>query len=257
MKKLLLVSLCLLFATGVALGHWDEGDPNKMHFPQLPDPYGWDIAFDDYEGLQRPLGDDWLCTETGPVKDIHIWVSWLGDEACQVTSLDVSIYSNNPSGPGGYSQPNESLWQRTLSLANGDYTVRDYGTGDQGWYDPFEVEAISNDHNDFQQINITNIENAFNQAEGEIYWLVVSAVWNVEPVHWLGWKTADVNEYPAPYTGEHFMDDAVWWDGANWQELRDPYTNESLDLAFVITPEPATIALLGLGVLLLRRRKSA
>jgi len=58
------------------------------------------------------------------------------------------------------------------------------------------------------------------------------------------------------------MDDAVWYglDTERWIELRDPITGESLDMAFVITPEPATLALLalgGLGVLgrVVRRRR--
>ena len=73
----------------------------------------------------------------------------------------------------------------------------------------------------------------------------------------VGWKTADVDRYPAPYTGEHFMDDAVFalsGTGDNWRELYDPLTGKSLDLAFVITPEPSTILLLVSGILLLRRR---
>jgi len=69
----------------------------------------------------------------------------------------------------------------------------------------------------------------------------------------LGWKT----------TRDHFMDDAVFidslmWISSNhdmfpvfapeaWREMYDPETGESLDLAFVITPEPATLALMGLG----------
>jgi len=34
-----------------------------------------------------------------------------------------------------------------------------------------------------------------------------------------------------------------------------PDTGASLDMAFVITPEPATLTLLGLGGLLFRKRK--
>ena len=58
------------------------------------------------------------------------------------------------------------------------------------------------------------------------------------------------------------MDDAVWADDpassiTGWQELIDPQTGESLDLAFVITPEPATLAILFPGglTLLLRRKR--
>ena len=46
----------------------------------------------------------------------------------------------------------------------------------------------------------------------------------------------------------------------NWQELWDPRTDipaVSLDMAFVITPEPATLGLLLLGGLALLLRKSS
>ena len=66
-----------------------------------------------------------------------------------------------------------------------------------------------------------------------------------------GWKTSQ----------NHWNDDAVWPSVSalqvTWHELRDPITQESLDLAFVITAEPATLGLLLLGGLaLLRRRRS-
>jgi hypothetical protein len=61
-----------------------------------------------------------------------------------------------------------------------------------------------------------------------------------------GWKTSL----------DHWNDDAVWSvPGTIWQELRDPATGESLDLAFVITPEPATLSALLLGILALCRRR--
>jgi hypothetical protein len=68
----------------------------------------------------------------------------------------------------------------------------------------------------------------------------------------LGWKTADLDAYPVPYTGNHYMDDAVWYNEFTHQfeELVDEQ-GHSMDLAFVITPEPATLSLLALGGLAL------
>lgn len=57
------------------------------------------------------------------------------------------------------------------------------------------------------------------------------------------------------------MDDAVWADWlpgqmmTNRQPLTDPLTGTSLDLAFVITPEPLSLALLAAGGLALLRRR--
>jgi len=54
------------------------------------------------------------------------------------------------------------------------------------------------------------------------------------------------------------MDDAVWFDPVSeqWIEIRDPLTGESLDMAFVIVPEPAPalFGLLGAVLLMFRRR---
>ena len=61
-----------LGTAGPALADWDPGDGHKMHYPQLPDEDGWDVKAID--GIC--LADDWLCTESGPVTDIHFWGSW-------------------------------------------------------------------------------------------------------------------------------------------------------------------------------------
>ena len=53
MKKLLLTILCVSCAGTMALADWDEGDDHKMHWPQLPDPQGWDVAFNSATGVNN------------------------------------------------------------------------------------------------------------------------------------------------------------------------------------------------------------
>ena len=78
-------------AGGVAQGDWEVGDVYKMHFPQLPDHDGWDV-----EGLAGgDLADDWLCTSTGPVQDIHVWFSEETDQPPDVDVVAVTILSND------------------------------------------------------------------------------------------------------------------------------------------------------------------
>lgn len=238
------------FLSGVARADWFEGDDHKMHYPQLPDPFGWDVN----ATYPKVLADDWQCSETGPVSDVHLWGSWeFGQgEASLITRIHLSIHSNIPeTATGGFSMPGDLLWER--DFFTGEFTMIDpYGTGDQGWYDPNTGEFRPSDHDLFNQINFVDIRDPFIQTQGEIYWLDVSVETVTESIKW-GWKT----------TQDHFMDDAVWADVIDdpggitqWQELRDP-TDESLDLAFVITPEPATLVVLALGLIpvLLKRRR--
>jgi len=234
---------------------WNPGDSYKMHYPQLPDPLGWDVAV---ATVTPPppaaVADDWLCTETGPVSDIHIWFSMRGDAPPIPSLMAFTIWSDvpDPDGTGpAYSTPGTLLWNRIF--APFEFTIRPYGTGQEGWYDPNNGIVVPNDHFTYWQLNL-NIDplGAFVQQEGEIYWLGV----NFEPT-WgnVGWKTSQ----------DHFNDDAVYWDfagGGGWQELLDPVTHESLDMAFVITtiPEPSTVMLVGFGVvglLAINRRKKS
>jgi len=227
---LLIFVVVLLFGcAGSAFGDWDEGGPYKMHYPQLPNPVGWDVAFWGNWGMvPLELADDWGCTETGPVSDIHFWVSWLGDVVDPIVGIQAKIYSNNPVGPSGWSEPDQLLWSRYFQA--GEFAERLYGSGPQGWFDPFIPEVIPVDHLQYYQINITDISEPFIQQEGEIYWLGLEIV--TEFGGPAGWKTA---------LPPNFMDDAVWrpLDGP-WIELRDPLTQDSLDFAFVITGEEET-----------------
>ena len=236
MKKSCLILLCIMLFSGSALADWDVNDDYKMHFPQLPDPTGWDV----YGEYPIVLADDWLCIGSGPVLDIHFWGSWKEDVEGVEGTVHVSIHEDDRTD--SFSKPGAMLWEHNFQM--GEYTVRQWGSGDQGWYDPTTGQYIENDHQLIWQYNIEDIPDPFYQEQGQIYWLDISM--EFEGCYW-GWKTSI----------EHFEDDAVWGflpDGG-WQELRDPVTGESLDLAFVITPEPTTFLILGFGWLILSRCK--
>ncbi len=255
MKNLMTVvttALCVALLSSAALADWDPGDDHKMHFPQLPDPLGWDVAFND----PLVLADDWRCGETGTVDDIHFWFSSHQDlftDPAQLVNVHASIHEDDRTGP--FSKPGALLWERDFTTT--EVVVRQYETGNQGWYNPEAGVFIPPpDHLVTWQANITNITDPFEQKEGTIYWLDLS-VQTATPDVELGWKT----------TQTQFEDDAVWGvPGTGWSELFDPIITppRSLDLAFVITgssttiPEPGSAALLLLGAAgLVRRRRRA
>jgi hypothetical protein len=203
----------MILAIGtVANADWNLGDPYKMHYPQLPNMSGQDI--------EPLLADDWLCTESGSVTDVHFWT--FKDPFPSTVPIYMAIYSNNPNyHEQAYSAPDVQLWDRYFQP--GEYTVREW------------------DYNHWQ-FNITDIPDPFIQTEGQTYWLGLRIqLWEKPHLYW-------------NYSDTDFQDNAVYW-----TYLENP-TNPSwfplsYDLAFVITPEPATICLLGLGALSLVRKK--
>ncbi|MBN2136836.1 MAG: hypothetical protein JW720_03435 [Sedimentisphaerales bacterium] len=235
-KLTLLSALTLFLLFGVApavRADWDPGQPHKMHHPQLPNPEGWDVCIRD-----QWVADDFECSQTAPIEDIHFWVSWRGDDIGDIDSIepDISIWSDSGGRPG------MRLWTWNWE---GDVTGRFYGTGIQGWVCPGSVppEMIPGDHQMFFQVNITNIKDPFTQIEGTTYWLVVKANMPTGPV--LGWKTS-ASEPPLGPLGPIWGSPAQWSmgpdTGAPWQPVETGTTTIQLhDMAFVITGEPTFI----------------
>ena len=217
-KKILGIFVCtLLIASGtIAVADWEVGDGHKMHFPQLPDPTGWDVDFHDWL-----LGDDWRCSESGPITDIHFWISWFDDAVMDIPWIKVMIYSNFEGPP---STPGELLWSRTFDIDQ--FIIAGPWNGDQGWLWPYG-EFIEHNHFMYWQINIPDIDDPWPQEEGQIYWLVIGMPY-YDPPAAVGWKTSQ----------DHFMDAAVWGGEASWEPITDPISGENIDFAFVITGEP-------------------
>jgi hypothetical protein len=202
---------------------WNPGDPYKMHYPQLPDTMGWDVEASDF----LMLADDWRCTESGFVKDIHFWGSfWHGTEV-PIAQFDIRIFSDIPASQSysGYSMPGEQLCQRTV--LDGEFIATPLvSESSEGWFDPFGA-TIPEDHNQYYRYDICLDTNWFYQEAGTVYWLGITAVGS--DGFW-GWKSSQ----------SHWNDNAVWLfyppsDFATWNELYDPITEQPLDLSFVIS----------------------
>ncbi len=166
---------------------WNPGDTFKMHYPQLPDSNGWDV----YATSSREMGDDFMCTETGPIKDIHFWGSWLNDDTAYIPSFTVSIWSDVPAGVSlPWSHPGTKLWEKDFSL----YVKTPMDLRIQGWYDPPNNYFPHPNHQRWYQYDIlVDSIDWFGQTAGEIYWLVVKA--NLDPIDSLmgkrwGWKSS-------------------------------------------------------------------
>ncbi len=262
---------CLLVSSTIAAivltipsarADWNPGDPYKMHYPQLPDltPTGMDVLatrqVPSYGNQYKILADDWRCTESGPVSDIHIWGSWLNDNLPGGTPNNVvfklSIHSDIPAPAGGFSQPGQELWSRQFQPSQ--FLARPYASGAvEHFYDPNVNQIIGND-TQVWQYNFKPIVDPFIQQRDTIYWLDVQAL-PLDTTAYFGWKTTNPHDPATP----HFMDDAVFSDTPSfstevllpWRPMSypdgHPYFPDSIDLAFVITPEPASFALVGVG----------
>jgi hypothetical protein len=249
MKLKLLIVMALSVSVGYVaaptMADWYPGDGHKMHFPQLPDPDGWDVEFNNFPNTAwqdaQMEADDWGCSQTGPVSDIHFWMSWWEDDIGTIGTVEVVIYDNDLSGT--YSKPGQELWSRSFTSWT---EVSPYGTGDQGFYIPLNNDYYPSNHLQYQQINLVDIQNPFIQQAGEIYWLGVYVTYPIWPQSPCGWKTSL----------DHYEDAAVYWDSVlgEWYVLHDP-GGAPLSLSFVITPEPGTLALLALGGILVGRRR--
>jgi hypothetical protein len=247
----LLAFLAVALLATSALGDWNTGDPYKwVQYPDLATT-GMDVnATAGQAGTPLyVLADDFLCTVTSPITDIHVWGSWrydhtpFGFDAGAVTFM-VSIHADIPAeeSPTGYSMPGQVLWMR--EFGPGDFIVRQWASNlQEWWWAGMEAPTFPGDTVCWQYNFFIPIADAFYQqgtpANPVVYWLALHArPEDPDPDVAFGWKTSST----------HWNDAAVWKlldePGMLWQQLRYPFPHplvgQPIDLAFVIT-EPTGV----------------
>jgi hypothetical protein len=248
----------LVLAVTPAQADWPNNNPTKYYQPPDLTDTGYNVLAAEPpagsgQGLPLILADDFPCHQTGPITDIHIWASWLGDAATTPIPpipITLGIWSdvpatNGPTGPVP-SQPGVLLWQQTFiqgGAVPGHYKVVPKGWAPSPFWDPEPPPAggIKGTDNILWQYNFyPDPANLFVQqgtaAAPTNYWLSVTVGANSVA---FGWRTS-----PA-----HYGDDAVFGHMNNtgtsalndWQELFDPLVpTKSLNLAFALTTTPQT-----------------
>lgn len=222
---------------------WQRGQLHKMHWPQLPDltATGADVSL-----AGATLADDFLCTATGPIRNIHLWASFVNDlppkEGPDHLTVELSIYADIPADGLQWSQPGQLLWRQTF--APGQYTAQEVHDGPENWYDPVTELFLPDNHRKAWQYDFCVENNPFLQQERNIYWLSVrvpeSSI-NYE----FGWKTTSARW--------QWNDRAVYLPQSqfSWLPLDYPrghqYAEEPMGLAFVITSGDDTTAQHELG----------
>jgi hypothetical protein len=232
---LMTAALFVSYAAAPAVADWQPGDGHKMHFPQTPNIGGWDVEF-----AASRLADDWMCTETDTVTDIHFWVSWYQNLGGDIPGFSVAIYPDLPVGhPDNtypYSVPDYRQVLYYHDFVPGEFTQRLLAPDMQGWWDPSNPLVYELDNHDlWHQINLFDVQSyvdpPFVQDSGSIYWLEI----DFGTLPHVGWKESD----------QHFNDAAIFYWDTTRIECRDPITGGAIDLAFVITgtggPPPGEI----------------
>jgi hypothetical protein len=238
MKKLALALWALVVAAApLAAGQggdcreWD-GLSHKMHWVQ-------DVDANDHTSMIVSLGrvalaDDFECTATGPVRDIHIWGSFLNNVlpggGSDSPTLELTIYADVPATEERGSRPGKPLWTRIFRP--GQYTTRQ-GYSGANWYDS-ESGNLNLDHSaDLVQYDFCIKEEPFVQKAGTIYWLAVKDLSANPQDYTFGWRITEAQW--------RWNDDAVYIENERWIAMNYPaglrHDGQTLDLAFGITAD--------------------
>ena len=242
-----MLSLGLLSTTLLVRAQTQCVDTNEQKYFQPPNLAGFDVL---NEG-PWVLGDDFVCTNTGPISNIYLWGSWLNNNVGTITNFWLGIYddvaanANNPPPESTNSHPGNLLWEE--SFVPGQFVQTFYSDSQEQFLNPGAVGSIGTDSQAWEYCFYPT--NPFTQTGSttapKIYWLVayaqVASVVGSGPQDY-GWKTTaivqnDISVFE-PWTG------SLPGTNSNW--IPTVYQaptggQEPLDLAFKLETTPSCI----------------
>jgi hypothetical protein len=223
-----MIGLCALMIAPQVFAQGDAVPNDVVKWRQPPDmQFGVNIQSTEPQPL---VADDWRCEDPRPVTDVHFWGSYIGWERIypQPTMLPpvvdgfwIRIYKDVPAGVDPhfpYSHPGELLFRAEVKEFRQDY-----------------VASILHPDETFEHKFYYSLDlpEPFDQEEGAIYWISISAIMPDQPFPW-GWETSDC----------HWNDNAArfWLSNNHWEEitpllLPDWYQQQyrTVDMAFELT----------------------
>ncbi len=218
----------------------EEMENIKWYQPPDLDNTGMDVDMF-YYGVPEfdGLADDFMCTQTGPITDIHFWASFMDDYSPPLPFqiFEITIYADIPAGVyAPWSMPGEILWREYFGPGIIPYVVTQVTDNNpEDYYFGAQQVLLDDNHlNCYQYDFYIDESGAFVQYEDTIYWLGIRDMsWDGQ--YHFGWKTCEIDA--------RWNDDATWLcdPPAFWCDLHYPILHEyetmSLDLAFALSTE--------------------
>ncbi|MBN2182611.1 MAG: hypothetical protein JW715_11925 [Sedimentisphaerales bacterium] len=228
----LFLILCSISQCFGADCNWNSGDPHKMHWAQEPDLSSTGVDISMYIAT---VADDFKCSSSGTIDDIHLWGSFINDtlpdDGPDSLTFRLSIYSDIPAQGDIMSKPGDSLWTKVFKP--GEYTATKVYDGLENWYDPPRSRYYPDNNRQVYQYDFCIDSNPFNQEEGTVYWLVVDELGPDFPDYKFGWKST-TRDLHWNDNSSYLIDGQFAWKEITYPDEHD-YKGEQLDLAFVIT----------------------
>jgi hypothetical protein len=198
--------------------------------------------WDPMDGFAWILADDFPCTNSGPITDIHLWGSWLNDQVDENAIYTLAIWSDVPTnGPDAYSHPGQLLWTQTYS--NGQYTRCPYANQFENFYDG---DSYINDGSpswlgssiilyylcfDVSPTNVF-IQTGTSSAPTN-YWLSVT-MQSANSSLYFGWKSSATAYNDAAVAAYNFNPGNFYPQPGDWMPMAD-MNGTPINLAFKIT----------------------
>jgi hypothetical protein len=203
---------------------------NGVKYIQPPNFQGLDV----WNSGPWVLADDFVCTNTGPVSDIHLWGSWAKDQQPDPNiSFWLAVYDDVPVSPtNNFSHPGNLLWNQ--QFPPGQYVQSFWGTGSEAFLDPGPPNIIGPESNIWYYcFTPTNLTQYGSLANPSNYWLMVYATLPSGSTNMYGWKTTtaisnDISVH-VPWPGSPPIGNP------GWMRTFQASTGGPLDLAFKLT----------------------